>query len=49
MYNAPYNSPIQYMTHLVRKIHGIAIHVSYNDCIEPEDGFYSRNKLLTVN
>jgi len=34
---------------IVRNIHGIEIYVPYNDCIQPEDGFYSRNMLLTPN
>jgi len=33
-------------SNLVHTFHGIVIRISYYDCVQPEDGFYSRNMLL---
>jgi hypothetical protein len=41
--------PFNVKRDLVRNIHGIDMYVPCNDCIQPEDGFYNRNMLLTVN
>jgi hypothetical protein len=47
MCNTSYNT---YMWRsLFRNIHGIVKYLSYYDCIQPEEGFYSRNMLLMVN
>ena len=49
LFYTSYDTPFNVRRDLVRNTHVIAMYVSYNECIQPEDGFYSRNMLLTVN